>query len=196
MFSQNSTLPIGGLFYLSSSPNSILNIKDLSVDNLTATDSIPYSGAINVAQGKDLVMDDSTFFNISRAQRGAGILGRLITNPVRLYNCSFSYCCSSNNGGAISFLNDISFEIIKCCFTACKSERGYGGALASSSHVYGCRNIYNCIFDSNAALDMIGLDIYDYSGYGGMFYDRQIVRNSSSTSGGDGEYILFAVFQV
>jgi ABC-type branched-subunit amino acid transport system ATPase component len=80
------------------------------------------------------------------------------------------------------------------------SINGYGGAVASSSssQISGeVREIKNCVFSGNKALQSVGLDIVDSSSYGINYYSKTTVINSvSSSNSTQSGYSLFAVLRV
>jgi hypothetical protein len=196
-FAQNLTMPQGGLVYISSSgqePRVILS--SIQLIDLSASNVISFSGGINIVLCNNLILNNSVFNNISCAQNGAALLVQQIEEPVIINNCSFFECVSFHDGGAIAFMIDVSFEITSCHFESCVSENGYGGAIYSVSLISGPRSIRDCLFTSNMAYQFVGLDMYDSSGGGELFYSRETVQNCSSTSKAVGSYVLFGVVEV
>jgi hypothetical protein len=107
----------------------------------------------------------------------------------------FIQCVSVGNGGAISFSDNVIFDIKYTNFTNCETTTGLGGAISSSSQANGNRQIHHCNFVLNkASTTLTGLDIYDNSGNGISYYNQSSILNctSSSTSTSSG-FVLFAV---
>jgi hypothetical protein len=177
------------LVFLNGSNSNELYICNITVTNITVVNTEGGFGAI--LNGLKATILSSSFDSVGIAERGGVFVFENILEPVIITQCLFSNSVSVSNGGALSFLSNITFQIENSNFTSCISTRGYGGALASSSTMNGIREFKNCHFAENLAYHFLGLDIYDDSNKALDYYTNFSVINSSSSSYVIGEYLLF-----
>ena len=98
------------------------------------------------------------FSNISASETGGAIFFSSSSGSLRVFDCIFTSCSSSDHGGGIACVNSVVCVLSGCIFTHCVSSSMLGGGAYLSS-ITSCSALRSCRFESCSAYRGGGADV-------------------------------------